>query len=573
MVVVVTAFAQGSAHADKSFTLDSWATEATVNPDASMDVVEELTYEFSGGPFNFGIRSFADDNDRIDDFTVSDADGSLEVVPPDASESGDWEWKLREPTSNVVQTFTVAYRVEGAVDVGTDVGDLNWQFIGRDHPTIATADITVTVPGEVAPTDNVTTSDDDTTVLRGFAFGQPSGTVAVAPSRVQVTATDVRADTFVEVRVITPASSFDVRTVDREHLDDILHDVRGDGERSARRAGWIAAPFLALISIVGTVVTWLLHGRDPTSKEVPGEYWREPLDVAPAIAARLLSRTSTGILVSSTLADLAQRGYLTISSRKIERFGPDPTEFTFTTTDRAPDSDLHTWERDLHRLIFDGREQVTSKELTAWAKKQPKQVHERIDAIESALDDEYLAAGFNAPLNIRSHAASAKILFVVFLGGLFVAIRWHNPIGIVVIFFGVAMFLVTVVLLGNRSQYGAEAAAKAKGLRNYLRDFSRLEDAPIGHLVLWERYLVYAVALGVADDLVEGMALRVPDVVADPAFGGWYHGPLGRFDAMDSMVATSSAFVSAGRPNTSGGGGGFPGGGGGGGGGGGAGAR
>ena len=48
-----------------------------------------------------------------------------------------------------------------------------------------------------------------------------------------------------------------------------------------------------------------------------------------------------------------------------------------------------------------------------------------------------------------------------------------------------------------------------EGVEHFLRDFSELEDAPSGHLVLWERYLVYAVALGVSEELVRGLALRV----------------------------------------------------------------
>ena len=47
-------------------------------------------------------------------------------------------------------------------------------------------------------------------------------------------------------------------------------------------------------------------------------------------------------------------------------------------------------------------------------------------------------------------------------------------------------------LLRQRSPEGQVRFLQWRGVRNYLRDFSQLADAPVGHLVLWERYLVYA---------------------------------------------------------------------------------
>ena len=118
-------------------------------------------------------------------------------------------------------------------------------------------------------------------------------------------------------------------------------------------------------------------------------------------------------------------------------------------------------------------------------------------------------------------------------------------------------------------------------MRNYLRDFSQLADAPAGHLVLWERYLVYAVALGVSDDLARGLAARIP-AEDTQQFATWYsshpghpagYGSIGHFaDGFTSSAVGSFAPPSSSSSSGSGSGGGFSGGGGGGGGGGGIGA-
>ncbi|MGB4593337.1 MAG: DUF2207 domain-containing protein, partial [Coriobacteriia bacterium] len=114
-----------------------------------------------------------------------------------------------------------------------------------------------------------------------------------------------------------------------------------------------------------------------------------------------------------------------------------------------------------------------------------------------------------------------------------------------------------------------------RGLRDYLRDFGRLEDAPPTHVVLWEHFLVMAVVFGIAEQVIEAMRVKVPQVLSDPGLARttWWVTPAQGY--VSPMAAFSSGFASAARvassqmSSSSGGGGGFSGGGGGGGGGGG----
>ena len=96
-------------------------------------------------------------------------------------------------------------------------------------------------------------------------------------------------------------------------------------------------------------------------------------------------------------------------------------------------------------------------------------------------------------------------------------------------------------------------------MRNYLRDFSQLADAPAGHLVLWERYLVYAVALGVSDQLARGLEARIPPDESTH-FAAWYAVGVGHHPGYGSIGNFSESFatsaVSSFTPPSSGGGGG-----------------
>jgi uncharacterized membrane protein len=185
-------------------------------------------------------------------------------------------------------------------------------------------------------------------------------------------------------------------------------------------------------------------------------------------------------------------------------------------------------------------------------------------------------------------AMHGGLILVIGLVGFVAFFGFQLLLGAVALVVAVVLVLLSP-LLRRRSVLGTRRKAEIDGLRRFLRDFSRLDELPIGHLALYERYLVYAVALGVADELVAGLRMRVPEV-NDPNmgfatwyavghFGGYGHSAGPAFDGLGSIGSfasgLSSNFSSAFSPpsSASGGGGGFSGGGGGGGGGGGAGAH
>ena len=167
------------------------------------------------------------------------------------------------------------------------------------------------------------------------------------------------------------------------------------------------------------------------------------------------------------------------------------------------------------------------------------------------------------------------VIALVLAGVGVVAIALGAWVGLVAI--GVAVGVLAFGgTLRRRTPKGAEQAAEAEALRRFLKDFSTLDEAPVESLAIWERYLVYAVALGVAGDLIRGIAMKMPQVAASPGFATWYmvSGAGGRLDSIGQFnTQFGGAAIAAMTPSSTGAGGGFSGGGGGGGGGGGFGAR
>jgi uncharacterized membrane protein len=67
------------------------------------------------------------------------------------------------------------------------------------------------------------------------------------------------------------------------------------------------------------------------------------------------------------------------------------------------------------------------------------------------------------------------------------------------------------VTINKRTRYGNEQKAKWTAFRNFLKDFSRLDKAGLPSIVIWEHYLVYAISLGVAKEVIKQLPLVISE--------------------------------------------------------------
>jgi uncharacterized membrane protein len=564
----------------KTFEITELVTEATVQPDGSMQVRERITYDFSGGTFTVGIRTFEPRSlAQITEFQAAEDGQRLNVIPPSQSISGAWEWEFA-PARDERRTFDVSYRVTDAVAVGPDVGELYWKFVGTDHPGIGRVAVDITVPGGF-PAATPETPDDDAGVVRAWAHGPRNGVVTVASALVTLRVTGVPSETFVEARVVVPSAAFTVPPSGGPRLPTVLEEERSfqrdlDREDFLRRLGNWAAPATAFLGILAFLGIWWRWGKEPRPPDTIGDYWREPLQDTPAVVtANLAFGTVGGPAFASTVIDLAQRGWITISEQTVERFGPDKTVYSFRWAGKGKEP-LLPYERSLLQHLFRGAAEVTSEQFEAWARTNPGTAQTFWSTWKKEVSDDVTTHGY-----IETGRIAPWLAFITLEMALVLA-------GVLILGAGSVLFFVPWVvafglvfaghLLRRRTELGAERAAEAEALKRYLKDFSTLDEAPVESIVLWERFLVYAVALGVAADLIRGLAVKVPAVASNAAFAGWYVGSSGRgLDGLSSIDRFSSGFGSGASgaltPSSSGSSGGFSGGGGGGGGGGGFGAR
>ncbi|HEX2850122.1 MAG TPA: DUF2207 domain-containing protein [Acidimicrobiales bacterium] len=566
----------------KSFEVRAVQIEAALQPDASMHVVEHLTYAFSG-EFHNGTRPIPPSptgDYEITDMAVTENGRPLpfEGAPYNLT----WHFDARDE----MRTFDISYTVLRAAKVGTDVAELYWQWVGRDHPTIGRARVSLTVPG-------------DGLDVRAWGHGPLNGLVEPRGNEVLWSVDGLPAGQFLEGRVAVPAAAFTAPGDGTARLPGILEEEqRLADEANAQRARSAESDrrqqqirrllrdtffVLPILGWIVFVVLWLRYGREYKATTDVGEYVREPPDDAPAYVPTLFNwGTVEPVALSATIVDLAQRGHLTIEEiRTDRRVLPDKVDWRFTwKDDREP---VRDFEAAVLAQLFQDGPTTTQSEFTAWARAHQTDAQRWWDDVKREIRKGFKAKGYIEGGKGGVYAANVFTALVV--GGVGIAtVSTGVALGAVAIVSAVVQLLATIVLR-RRTPAGRQRLAEWKAFEHFLRDFSQLEEAPIGHLVLWERYLVYAVALGVTAQVARALAAKIPaptGAVGQPAFAPWFIGYHGT--ALDSIGSFADfahdfgpAIVAAATPQSSsssggGFGGGFSGGGGGGGGGGGIGA-
>ena len=78
-------------------------------------------------------------------------------------------------------------------------------------------------------------------------------------------------------------------------------------------------------------------------------------------------------------------------------------------------------------------------------------------------------------------------------------------------------------------------------------DFPRLDEAPPATLALWERFLVYGIAFGIADRVLQGAQIHMPEALHEASTIYWISpgGDLGSGPSSISIGDLASGFGSA----------------------------
>lgn len=116
------------------------------------------------------------------------------------------------------------------------------------------------------------------------------------------------------------------------------------------------------------------------------------------------------------------------------------------------------------------------------------------------------------------------VFSAISLVGSFVALINNYYFPAIGLFMAALISFILSLKTERRTPYGESQFALWQAFRRFLKDFSNLDRATLPQLVLWEHFLVYAVVLGVAREVLQQLPAVYPEVLdSNSGFArNWY---------------------------------------------------
>ncbi len=589
----------------KSYSFTSLTHDLYFLPDGTVRVVDTRTYDFNGS-YSFAkinIEPRTNGTVRFEQAVATDGKPA-----PVSSVDGN-TLRLDFRAQNETRGFRFAYTVTGDLDVANDVVQFDRQLLTGTHTAVGNYTIRLHAPKPNPEPFRVFIFTGNSRIGT-LTFDTPGGLATVKLPTVSD-------GEFVRVRAFMPTAQFPEaqKTVLKNQfagwLAEIGRDTQGfrDASRTAIANGnggfappppgppaWLLfVPFLSVIFIGANIFTaYQRYGREPHTEDV-GRYYREPAEqIPPSAVPFLMTQNSPGInalgkAVGSTLLDFARRDFIRLTKQHSSGFlGIGAKDETcFELMQRPNLAELTPFEQQLWSVLSSASgsdNTVTPDELRSEFRGNTS-----LGQVLSALPKTWYESTHGELLDSGAAQKTSGWTFGAFaagvlsLGGGFFLLNSLTPVGVGLMVAGVLNILAGVVAGVALPRWNPDKLLNAKrwtAYKNFLTDFSAMNQAPAEHLKLWDYHFVYASALGVAQAYLQNvkrLAEAHPEFYYTPAWIGYYGGygssglgdvgqvsgladQLTALNSLSSITSNLSNLESALNPSSSGSSGGFGGG-------------
>ena len=572
--------------------IQAFVVDITINPDTTLDVTEQIRYDFGSNQRHGILRDIPVRFDyppdpryervtEIDHVSVKGDPGTPDQVKIE-SQGRLTQFRIGDANRTITGAhgYTISYRVRGALNGFEAHDEMFWNATGNEWPVpIDQVLVTVHAPGAISQvtcyagaTGSVLNCDD---AIGGEGAGDAKVatfshhdllpnegvTVVVAlPKGVVATPEPILDEKWSASRAfaVNPASLGISGVLTALVLFGLVR-LLGKG-RDRRFAG--SPVDVAFGSTAGTeeAVPLLSRPHDPVEFEPPDK-------IRPGQVGTLIDEVANPLDVTATIVDLAVRGYLRIEEIPKKGWFGKPDWHLIKLKD---DGGLLRYEKKLFSGLFQDGDQV---ELSDLKRKFATRLHE----VQNLLYDDAVSAGWfaNRPDKVRFKWRALGVLFVIlaFVVSIVLAAATHLGLVAIPLLIGSIGLLAGAGHMPRRTAKGFATLRRVTGFRRFIEESEKERARFAERANLFSEYLPYAVVFGCTEKWARAFAGLEDQISATT--GAWYVSSqpfsIGHFsNSMDSFAVTTSGTIvataaSSGGSGFSGGssGGGFGGGGGG----------
>ena len=563
-----------------SFRIEKLDIEANLQKDGSMVVSEAVTYdidEINGVYFDIDAKGFGE-LEYIQVFEDDSTGGFKEVDSSNYEVSVNDELyriKLYSKNHNNRRTFKFVYKLPEAITVYDDVAQFNRKMVGKEwQQGINYITAKVIIP--------VSASYDNSNILV-FGHGPLTGEVDKEGNTVIYRLNNYYPGDFLEAHILMEPEIFSEynksKIVHKDMKQKLLDmeakfadEANAERDRAIRQQEMINKVFekpgliFGVLSSIWGALMYYIHvifKRKNKVKNSVGKYLRElPDNSSPALVGGFMTNSINDNEILATIVDLVRRKVLTLENS-------DKNSIIILT---GSTENLSAQEKAIVDIYINDFGDGKSLDLKSFGffQKVPMSVARKFEKWRAMVQSEMNRKN----LTYQGLGCLGVIFFAFFpmiftFAGLVIGMITGNKMFLLIVAMGIILFV-----SGARAKYPrkelAEAKDKWQAFKNFLSDYSQLEEAKITSVHLWEQYFVYAVALGVSEKVVKAYKKALDmGVITDvqgvnslaysPIFNPMFSRSFSNLNGMVSRTnsGASSAIASSRRSSSSGGGGGF----------------
>src|SRR6266478_6081571 len=548
-IALVSAFVfpATSALSTRELRIENFQSETVVMPDGTIDVTETIQAHFIGGPWHGLYRTIPVEYVTPQELNYSlfldvkrVVNGSGQALKYETSRERHYrKLKIYVPDAdNSTRKISIEYSVSDALRFFEDHDELYWNVTGDawDIP-IQSAGARIILP-------------EGTTNIRANVF------TGAYRSRAQDADVEI-AGNGVEVHTRDPLRLHEGLTVAVAFDKGFVHEPTAAAKAVLFfRSNWpLGIPLVAFLLMF---YLWWTRGRDPRLRPIAAQY--EPPDqLTPGEAGTLVDNSADMRDITSTIVDLAVRGYLMIEEHEKDRMlglVHDKDYNFILKKDRAEWAKLKPHEQVLLNGIFSSG---TVGETVSMSSLENR-FYTSLPGIKDNIFASLVTHGYyrRRPDSVRSAYIGVGVVIGVL--SIWVGSGIASKLGMAPLTFIIAGVLSAIVIcafgwfMPAHTEQGARALEGILGFEDFLNHvesdrFNRMIKTP----QMFEKFLPFAMALGVEKNwskAFQGIMTQPPE---------WYRGSYGpnfypmMFTSDVSSMSSRASSVMASAPRSSGG--------------------
>lgn len=287
------------------------------------------------------------------------------------------------------------------------------------------------------------------------------------------------------------------------------------GQKLINFMGWNWIYFVPLLTFIVASLVFLKFGKDPSGRGTIAPQFEPPRKMTPIEIGALIDNKAQGRDFSAMIIDFAVKGFITIE--EISKKGILSTTDYALTKIKTP-TGLKSFEKIIFDGLFEGRDSIKLVDLKNSFYKTKKEA-------EKDLFDQLVLHGFYPSSPLTAGAINYVIGFILISLGFFLMSAFSG-LGLsefsVIFSFGVSGLIIIIfgLFMSRRTKDGAIAREEILGFKLYLETAEKYRMEFYEKEKYFEKYLPYAMALGVAKIWAE----KFKSIYKEGNEPDWYQG-------------------------------------------------